>query len=429
MNNKKLSLKEIVSILGLKWEDEKSKRYQFGLPLRTGNKKIWRESYLAMLRNSMMSCDIQSLEDSVDGINRDFKNSGKEIYVKGNVMSCIIHTIEATALTDWEIFFYTQKIKSPFFFNILLACIIEKLVEQNKIHRVMGYAKFYRPDGLTELRQMHLFRVRYHAGFKFDWFLRQCVYLECISKGVATDEDFQMLFNRRFAKPNIPLRELPKPLTVESIVEKMKEVTELSVNELEEQSIRESCSIKEKKKKYKESFEDILFERRRQLNNTFVFTPENIEKLLMLNQKLMDCCEKLREEGLKALRELEMRIANNNSFLQEYKVKAKIIPLIRDEDADDLCEPNTGVFSLLYKKLNSTALTINIPPVDDEKDIYFDKSLNWNNFIGAHNGEFAEYYICYAMYELYARTFYSLPDILQINELRMKIETRQQNFE
>jgi hypothetical protein len=428
MKDKYLSLKEIVSILGLKWKDEKSKRYQF-VPLRSDNKKVWRESYLAMLRNSMMSCDIQSLEDAVDEINRNFKNFGKEIFGKGGVKTYIIYIIEATALTDWEILFYTQKIKSPFCFNISLACIIEKLVEQNKIHRVMGYAKFYRPDGLTELQQVHLFRARYHAGFKFDWFLRQCVYLECINKGMATDEDFQMLFNRRFAKPNIPFNKLPKPLTVESIVEKMKAVTELSVNELEEQAIRESCSIKEKKKKNNESFEDILFERRRQLNDTFVFTSGNIEKLLELNRRLMDCCEKLREEGLKAIRELETRTVNDNSFLQEYEVKAKIIPLIRDEDADDLCEPNTGVFSLLYKKLNPTVLTINIPRVDDEKDIYFDKSLNWNNFIGAHNNELAEHYICYAMYELYARTFYSLPDILQINELRMKIETCQQNFE
>jgi hypothetical protein len=128
--------------------------------------------------------------------------------------------IKATALNDREILLYVRKIKSPFYFNITLACIIETLVEKNNIDLAGEYAKFYRLDGLTELRQMHLFRVRYYAGFKFDWFLRQCLYLECINKGMATDEDFQMLFNRRFAKPNIPFNELPKPLTVESIVEK-----------------------------------------------------------------------------------------------------------------------------------------------------------------------------------------------------------------
>jgi hypothetical protein len=165
----------------------------------------------------------KTLDGLIDNLNRDFI---KKIGPTMSSVYLIMDIIKATALNDRKILLYVRKIKSPFCFNSSLACIIENLVEQNKIGRAKEYAKLYRLDGLTELRQMHLFRVRYYAGFNFDWFLRQCVYLECINKGVETDEDFQMLFNRRFAKPNIPFRKLPRPLTIENIVEKMKTITD-----------------------------------------------------------------------------------------------------------------------------------------------------------------------------------------------------------
>jgi hypothetical protein len=99
---------------------------------------------------------------------------------------------------------------------------IENFVEQNNLIKAEEYACLYRLEGFLELRQIRcLFRLRFYTGFKFDHFLTQCTYLEAISRGLETDGDFQTLFNRKQAKSNIPIHELPRPLTVESIVGKM----------------------------------------------------------------------------------------------------------------------------------------------------------------------------------------------------------------
>ncbi|MDR3046388.1 MAG: hypothetical protein LBU51_02085 [Bacteroidales bacterium] len=140
------------------------------------------------------------------------------------VLSLRVFIFQKSKLSDDILFDYAKIITSPFCFNVLLVQIIENLIEQNNIEKAKKYSTYYRLDGLMELKKTHIFRVRYYAGFKFDHFIRQCVYLEAINKRVETNEDFQTLFNRKLAKPNLSLNELPKPLSVESLTEKIDEI-------------------------------------------------------------------------------------------------------------------------------------------------------------------------------------------------------------
>jgi hypothetical protein len=177
-------------------------------------------------------CDIRKMElikELIDSINSNLANSS-DLRQSGDLetaipsLSLLAFAFGNTKLSDDVLFDYAQKINSSFCFNALLVPIIENLVEQNDIVKAKEYMKFYRLDGFMELKQAQIFRVRYYFGANFDHFIWQCVYLEAFNKGLETDEDFQTLFNRELVKPYLSMKELPKPLRLESLIKKIGEI-------------------------------------------------------------------------------------------------------------------------------------------------------------------------------------------------------------
>jgi len=71
-----------------------------------------------------------------------------------------------------------------------------------------------------------------------------------------------------------------------------------------------------------DELESYLSVRQRKINSTFEWTPENIEKLLLLNQKLITCFEKLRDETKAALKTLQKRMDEKDSFLHDFEIEA-----------------------------------------------------------------------------------------------------------
>jgi hypothetical protein len=136
-------------------------------------------------------------------------NNSSNLEQAMRLLSLYLPIFQRDKLSD-DLFHYAQKINSSFCFNFVLVQIIENLIEQNNVEKAKEYTKFYRLDGLMELKQTNIFRVRYYAGFKFDHFIQQCVYLETINKDLKTDEDFQTFFNRKLAKPNLSMDEPQK---------------------------------------------------------------------------------------------------------------------------------------------------------------------------------------------------------------------------
>jgi hypothetical protein len=161
----------------------------------------------------------ECLQEYIDEINRYDAKTG-HIARPSVFLWFLLHW----TLNESERLNYAKKIHSPFLFNVVLVHIIENLMEQGHMEQAKEYAGLYRMDGLPELErvQRNLFRLRYYSGFNFDCVLRQCAYLESLNSGLEeSDGDFRTLFNRESAKPNLPLKELPKSLYVRSLIEKI----------------------------------------------------------------------------------------------------------------------------------------------------------------------------------------------------------------
>ena len=173
--------------------------------------------------------------------------------------------------------------------------------------------------------------------------------------------------------------------------------------------------------------------RQYKINENFVWTPENIDKLLALNQKLISCFEKLIEEAKPIVKALQKRVDEKDAFLHDFEIEANIKPfiLVPDEDGK-LCEPESGIELILMENLPKSVLAFdpkrNIIEDTLNENIHLKKDLNWN-IDGLLRGKFDDHHISYAIHELHDHTCWSFPDILKINHLWSELRVRFQNFE
>jgi hypothetical protein len=204
-----------------------------------------------------------------------------------------------------------------------------------------------------------------------------------------------------------------------------------SVKELEETAmVLERAYSKEHTPDY-ELLELALEIRKLKLNAEFVFTPENIAKILRLNEQIMDCLEKLRQEAMQEIVCLKQKSESNNAFLHDYEMECKILPFIyvKNEETGEMQEATEGIDSLLNLMWNKYMLRFDAANEDlREHSLYFNKELNWNECNMPGNGELADFYIGYGIHELVDHSLFSLSDIVRINFLWGEVITRQQHF-
>lgn len=178
--------------------------------------------------------------------------------------------------------------------------------------------------------------------------------------------------------------------------------------------------------KIDDMLEMLLHARQRKLNTAFEWTPENIEKFLALDKRMIECFEKLRAEAKPLLAEFKARIDSKDAFLEDYELDAKVTSfmLIPDKEGE-LYEPDSGIERVLMDWIPKHVLSFPCREIDD--NLYLDKKRNWNIDLG-FNRKLDEYYISYAMHELHSHTFLSFPDILRINYLSAELIVRRQHF-
>ncbi|MDF9833084.1 hypothetical protein M2103_001301 [Ereboglobus sp. PH5-5] len=172
----------------------------------------------------------------------------------------------------------------------------------------------------------------------------------------------------------------------------------------------------------------LLLARQLKLNASFEWTQENIEKLLALDRRMIECFEKLRDEAKPLLAEFQKRIETKDAFLQDFEMDAKVTPFILEANENGELEVlDTGVERVLSEFLPENELTIRCRTWTLEDNIYFNDELNWNSdpvFEGKLNG----HYISFAIHVLHERALWSFPDILKINYLRAELIVRRQHF-
>jgi hypothetical protein len=183
------------------------------------------------------------------------------------------------------------------------------------------------------------------------------------------------------------------------------------------------------RKRNEEKIEAALNVRKHKLNNAFVWTPENKEKLLYLNTKLIECFEKLKAEADTLHKTLQERIDKNDSFLCDFDIEVTVIPYVfaRNYEGDLTLESESEIYEVLYDKWDCELnLSFRVHKDSTDKILYLDRTRNWNE--EDLRGEFDEHYISYGIYKLYKQTEWSFHDILKINYLDTSVNVDYQHF-
>jgi len=98
---------------------------------------------------------------------------------------------------------------------------------------------------------------------------------------------------------------------------------------------------------------ELLSARKCKINSVFEWTPENIDALLRLNQRLTNCFEKVRDEAKPIIRALQKRLDDNDAFLHDFWIEAKVTPYIYvPDETGTLAEPETGIEMILTESVS-----------------------------------------------------------------------------
>jgi hypothetical protein len=129
------------------------------------------------------------------------------------------------------------------------------------------------------------------------------------------------------------------------------------VEELETIAVR-AANYKCRDERDEEELEAALNVRCWKLNRVFEWTPENKEKLLQLDAKLIECFEKLKAEASTLYNTLQQRVENNDSFLHDFMIEARVIPFVFERDNEGDITTDNEIYEVLSEELhNSTNLS------------------------------------------------------------------------
>ena len=199
-----------------------------------------------------------------------------------------------------------------------------------------------------------------------------------------------------------------------------------SVEELEKFIVQtDQQEIRERPENYEEQIKAALRVRRYKLNRKFEWTAENKEKLLQLNDKLMECFEKLKIEALAVLQACNKRVEAKDEFLHDFEIEGYVRPYILTCQ-DGEYESDGVIAEALDDHWEDWCLHFHIRDAEKINDnIHFSKKLSWN--IELLNGLFNNHYISYAIHTLCMHTNWSLQDILKINHLDAELHVLYQH--
>lgn len=188
--------------------------------------------------------------------------------------------------------------------------------------------------------------------------------------------------------------------------------------------------LRKRTRRDQELFSRILSSRKWKLNESFVWSEENQKAFLRINDEIADAFEKAHAEAVQTAKELEKRIADGDTFLNDYEFNIRLgLYLTEDyypEDSDSsigfvLSEPYND-----YYPISASFSHSSIKRLLSEESIYLDKSFNWN--IEYFGDVFNDSYIGYGIHALLDSGYWSFKDILSINRIWSDVIVTKQNY-
>lgn len=189
---------------------------------------------------------------------------------------------------------------------------------------------------------------------------------------------------------------------------------------------------------YKSARDSYLEKRKELLDKAFEFTPENIEKLLRVNQILTENCQKVLAKAKKMYDQLQ---SQNDDFIHDFEIFGTVNVSYNgdeslidfDPEKDESCGKSKyphiaeiidsaircNSFDNLYEcHFNDNAT----PDISNEEEIFWEHSIR---AIPPIEGVC----YCWAFHNLVDHTFYALQDIIRINDFWNEVKVWYQNFD
>lgn len=176
----------------------------------------------------------------------------------------------------------------------------------------------------------------------------------------------------------------------------------------------------------KRNLQQMLFERQQELDDAFIWTPRKVSRLVCIGKKVEKCLEKMWDEVLR-VREVSFgRMRRGGEvFLHDFEIRARIVPFIYSTNENGEWIENEGIFEILC----DWAMDFALIGFANDSSLYFDRSLNWNSATPAFRcDELKGVYINYALHELSDHCYWSISDILSIDELWGEVVVTHQHF-
>lgn len=165
-----------------------------------------------------------------------------------------------------------------------------------------------------------------------------------------------------------------------------------------------------------------LNERKRRLNNDFTFTPENVNQIRQIVEKLKIATQKLFDKTIEINEQMRGMLQSSDAFLHDFRIEATLT--VKWEETDNVIDEILDEFSgLPLRQFNANSSN------DDTAETIADKldASNWNDEELSSPVLSEIPYFPYAAHSLFCHSFYSYSDCIAIKAFRNEINVQWEN--
>jgi len=166
-----------------------------------------------------------------------------------------------------------------------------------------------------------------------------------------------------------------------------------------------------------------LNERKERLNKDFTFTPENVNQIRQIVEKLKIATQKLLDKTIEINEQMRGMLQSSDSFLHEFSIEATLT--VKWEETDNAIDEILDEFAgLPLRQFNANSS--NYDTVDTIADKLDESSWNEEELSAPELSEIP--YFPYAAHSLFCHSFYSYSDCIAITAFRNDINVRWENI-